>query len=143
MRPSLFLNTRWSPEVRTLRAQGFLASVLQNERNRLAQVRQAFFTRFPLAVRARHFGAIRDVPWSGLLHNRRKLVMHASILSLSGRTELLHPTAQDLGRDFGLTLLVNVPISRGQTAPKGVNVFARLHEDDFNTACTILEFEGA
>ena len=60
--------------------QGFLASVLQDERNRLAKIRQAFFTRLTLAVGSAHFGAIRDVPWAVLLDNRRELIVHASIL---------------------------------------------------------------
>src|SRR5450759_1002581 len=59
--------------VRRQGTQGFLASVLQDEGNRLAKVRQAFFTRFPLAVGSGHFGAIRDVPWAVLLDNRCEL----------------------------------------------------------------------
>src|SRR6266851_6141128 len=57
-----------------------LASVLQDQDNRLAKVRQAFFTRFPLAVGSGHFGAICDVPWAVLLDNRHELIVHASIL---------------------------------------------------------------
>ena len=60
--------------------QGFLASVLQNEDYGLAKTRQAFFTRFALAVGAGHFGAVRDVPWAILLDNRHELVVHFHIL---------------------------------------------------------------
>ena len=56
--------------------QRFLPSVLQDEGNRLAKVRQAFFTRFPLAVGSGHFGAVRDVPWAVSLDNRRELIVH-------------------------------------------------------------------
>ena len=70
--------------------QGFLASVRQNERNCLAKVRQAFFTRFPLAVGTGHFGAIGDVPWAVLLDNRRELIMHASILASPAASSPAH-----------------------------------------------------
>ena len=60
--------------------QGLFASILQDEGNRLAKARQAFFTRFPLAIGSGHFGAIRDMPRAVLLDNRRELIMHESIL---------------------------------------------------------------
>jgi hypothetical protein len=62
------------------RTQRFLPSVIQNERDCLTKVSQAFFARSSLAVGAGHFSAIRDVPRAILLDNRRELVMHASIL---------------------------------------------------------------
>lgn len=62
-------------------AQGFLAPVLEDQRDRLAQVRETFLTRFSLAVGAGDFGAIGDVPGTILLDNRRELVAHDRILS--------------------------------------------------------------
>jgi hypothetical protein len=57
--------------------QGFLAGVgSQNERNRLTQVRQAFFARFSLTIRARHFRAVRHVPGPVLFDDRGELVSH-------------------------------------------------------------------
>ena len=44
--------------------------MVQNENNRLAKVRQAFFTRFTLAIDAGYLSAVRDVPWAVLLDNR-------------------------------------------------------------------------
>ncbi len=65
--------------------------MLQNESNRLAKIRQALFTRFPLAVGSGHFGAIRDVPGTVLLNNRRELIVHASILPpAADATEVRH-----------------------------------------------------
>jgi hypothetical protein len=60
--------------------KGFLASVLQDESDRLAKVRQAFFTRFTLTIGSGHFGAIRDVIWTISLYNRRELIVHESSL---------------------------------------------------------------
>ena len=61
-------------------AQGLLAPVLQDEGNRLAKVRQAFFTRVPLTIGPGHFGAVRDVVFAVSLDNRRELIVHESIL---------------------------------------------------------------
>ena len=55
--------------------------MFQNEGNRFAEVRQAFFTRFPLAVGAGHFGTVGYVPWAVPFYNRSELVAHASILT--------------------------------------------------------------
>ena len=60
--------------------QHFLTSMLQNEGNSLVKTREAFFTRFSLAVSSGHFGAIRDVPWAVSLDNRRELIVHEPIL---------------------------------------------------------------
>jgi hypothetical protein len=79
--------------------QGFLASVLQDEDNRLAKVREAFFTRFPLTVGSGHFGAICDVPWTVLLDNRRELIVHKSILPPPAESN--PPAEAALVRHFG------------------------------------------
>lgn len=50
--------------------------MFQNERDRLAEICQAFFTRFALAVGPWYFSAIRDVPWPIPLDNRGELVVH-------------------------------------------------------------------
>jgi hypothetical protein len=68
------------PRIGRQSAQGFLSSVLQNEGDRLAKVRQAFFARRALTIGPRHFGAVGDVPWAVLLDDRRKLVVHMYIL---------------------------------------------------------------
>jgi hypothetical protein len=68
--------------------QGLLPSVVQDEGDCLTKVSQAFFTRFPLAVRPGHLGAIRNVPRAILLHDRSELVMHTFILPLTAESNL-------------------------------------------------------
>ncbi len=78
-------------------AQRLFPSMLQNQSNCFAQVREAFLTRFSLAVGAGHFGAVCDVPGAILLDNRGEFVVHGSILS-SGDGDL-----------FGLDFVREVP----------------------------------
>jgi len=73
-------NYGFLPGVGRQSSQGFFAPVLKNQGNGLAQVRQAFFTRFALAVGAGHLSAIRHEPRTVLLDNRRKFVAHFHIL---------------------------------------------------------------
>jgi hypothetical protein len=54
--------------------------MFQNESNRLAKIRQTFFTRLPLAISSRYLGAVRDVPGTILFDGRRELVVHEFIL---------------------------------------------------------------
>ena len=61
--------------------QRFFASVLKNQFNRRAQARHALLSRPALTVRARHFGAVCDVPWAILLDYRRELIAHIYILA--------------------------------------------------------------
>jgi hypothetical protein len=63
-------------------SQGVLSSVFQNEGNCLAQIRQTFLTRLALAICARHFGAVSDVPWAIQFDDRRELFGHSNILPL-------------------------------------------------------------
>jgi len=70
--------SRWpwfSTTLSRQRAQG-LAGVLPNQRNCLAQTREAFFTRFAWTVGAGDLGAIRDIPWAIPLDNGCELVAH-------------------------------------------------------------------
>lgn len=53
--------------------------MLQHESDRLAETRQALFTRLALTVGSGHFRAIRDVPRAVSLDDRRELVVHGSI----------------------------------------------------------------
>ena len=77
-------------------AQGFLSSVLKNKSNRLAQVRQTFFSRFALAVGAGYLGAVSDVPWAILLDDRRELIVHASTtVRLTSGAPLVSPCAAE------------------------------------------------
>ncbi len=62
-------------------AKRILKSMLKDQRNRCAEVRQAFFARFPLTVCARHFRTVRDVPGAVLLDDGRELNVHGSIVS--------------------------------------------------------------
>ena len=57
--------------------------MLKNEGDGLAKVRNAFFTRFALAVGAGNFGAVGDVPWPVPLDDRREFIAHSSILALT------------------------------------------------------------
>jgi hypothetical protein len=52
----------------------------QNERNRFAQVREAFFVRPALSIRAWQFRAVRHKPRPILLDDCRELVAHDYIL---------------------------------------------------------------
>jgi hypothetical protein len=54
--------------------------MFQNESDRLAEIRQALFTRLALTVGPRHLSTVRDVPWAITLDNRRELVAHDPIL---------------------------------------------------------------
>ena len=65
-------------------AQGFLSSVIENQGNRLAKVRQTFLARFALPIGAWHFGAVPDIPWAVLLDDRREFVAHFFILPPGG-----------------------------------------------------------
>jgi hypothetical protein len=55
--------------------------MLQNQRNRLTKVREAFLMRFALSVGAGHFGAIGDVPRPVPLNDRCEPIVHTIILS--------------------------------------------------------------
>ena len=60
--PSRFTDDyEFLPCVRRDGAQRLLASMLQNQCNRLPKIRQAFFTRLALTVGSRNFRAIGDV----------------------------------------------------------------------------------
>ena len=52
--------------------------MLDDQGNRFAQIRQALFTRFPLAIRTGHFGAVSNIPRAILLDNRGEFVAHDS-----------------------------------------------------------------
>ena len=56
--------------------------MFKDQCNRLAKVRQAFFTRLALTISAGYFGAVRDIQWTVLLDDRRELVAHVHILPL-------------------------------------------------------------
>jgi len=56
--------------------------MFEDEGNRLAQIRQAFLTGFPLAVCARDFGAIGNVPVAVLLHDCREFTAHTLLFYL-------------------------------------------------------------
>jgi hypothetical protein len=60
--------------------------VLKNERDGLAEVREALFPRFALTVRAGNFRAIGDVPQAVSLDDRGELVVHKSIFAPQERT---------------------------------------------------------
>ena len=64
--------------------QGFLASVIENQGNRLAKIRQTFLARLALPIGAGHFGAVSGIPWAVLLDYRREFVAHFSILPPGG-----------------------------------------------------------
>lgn len=66
--------------IRRQGTQGFLSSVLQNQRNRLAKVRQTFLARLALPIGAWHFSAVTHIPWAVLLEYRREFVAHFYIL---------------------------------------------------------------
>ena len=80
-------------------AQGFLAPVVQNERNRLAKIGETFFLRLPLAVGTGYFGAIGDVPRPVLLDDGGELVVHGSILWRAGASGLKEGIAKTDGID--------------------------------------------
>jgi hypothetical protein len=60
------------------RAEGLLSAVFQNQRDGLTQIRKALFTRLALAVSARNFRAVRDIPRAILFDDRCEFVAHAS-----------------------------------------------------------------
>ena len=66
------------------RAQGLLSSVIENQGNRLAKIRQTFLARLSLPIGAWHFSAIPDIPWAVLLDDRREFVAHSPILPPEG-----------------------------------------------------------
>ena len=61
------------------RSQRFLSPIIQNEGDGFAKLCQALFTRFPLAIGARHLGTVSDMPWPIPLDNRREFMVHGSI----------------------------------------------------------------
>jgi hypothetical protein len=63
-------------------AQGFLSSVIENQDNGLAKVRQTFLARLALPIGARHFSAIGDIPWAVSLDDRREFVARFFVLRL-------------------------------------------------------------
>ena len=63
-------------------AQRFFAPMFQNQRDRFAKVRDAFFTRLALTVSPRHLCAISDIPRAVLFDNCRELIAHGPILAL-------------------------------------------------------------
>src|ERR1039458_1200371 len=69
-------------------APGFLTSVLKDEGNCFAEVWQAVFARFALAVGAWYFGTVGDVPWAIPLDDRSKLVVHGYSVELANRSAL-------------------------------------------------------
>jgi len=87
--------------------QGLISSVLENQGNGLAKVRQTFLARFALPIGARHFSAVGDIPWAVSLDDRREFVAHFFILPLRRRSRIcsgpgsawpVHPGG---GRDGG------------------------------------------
>lgn len=64
--------------LRRQRAESLLPAVLQNQRDGLTQIREALFTRLALAVSARNFRTVRDVPRAIPLDDRCEFVAHAS-----------------------------------------------------------------
>ena len=70
------------------RAQGLLSSVIENQGNRLAKIRQTFLARLSLPIGAWHFSAIPDIPWAVLLDDRREFVAHFFILPLRRRSRI-------------------------------------------------------
>ncbi len=56
--------------------------MLKNQRNRLTKVRQTFFACLALTISPRHFGAVRDIPWTVLLDCGGELVAHVYVLPL-------------------------------------------------------------
>jgi hypothetical protein len=75
------LALQFLPRIGRQGAQGFLPPVIENEGNRLAQVRQAFFACLPLPVGARRLGAVCNVPWAMLFDDSRESVVHVCILA--------------------------------------------------------------
>src|ERR1019366_1451668 len=63
-------------------------SVLENQGNGLAKVRQTFLARFALPIGARHFSAVGDMPWAVSLDDRREFVAHFFILPLRRRSRI-------------------------------------------------------
>jgi hypothetical protein len=55
--------------------------MLQDQRNGFAKVREAFLPRFALAVSARNFGAIGDMPRAVLFDDSGEFIVHVVILA--------------------------------------------------------------
>jgi hypothetical protein len=64
--------------------------MLQNQRNRLAKVRQTFLARLALPIGAWHFSAVTHIPWAVLLEYRREFVAHFYILPPGVKPDLGH-----------------------------------------------------
>jgi hypothetical protein len=67
------------PSVRGQRAECLLSTMFQNQRDGLAKVREALFMRFALTISTRNFRAVRDVPGTVLLNDRREFITHTSL----------------------------------------------------------------
>lgn len=63
--------------VRRQRAECLLSTMFQNQRDGLTKIREALFTRFALTISTGNFRAVRDVPGTVLLYDRREFVTHA------------------------------------------------------------------
>jgi hypothetical protein len=70
-------------------AQRLLPSMLENKENRFPKARQTLFACRALAVGARDFGTVCDVPGRVLFNNCRKLVTHELIVAPVYRVRLL------------------------------------------------------
>jgi len=70
------------PGVGRQSTQGFLSSVLKNQGNGLAKVRQTFLARLALPIGSRHFSAVGDIPWAVSLDDRREFVARFFVLPL-------------------------------------------------------------
>jgi hypothetical protein len=78
-------------------AQRFLSSVLENQGNGLAKVRQTLLARLALPIGARHFSALRDITWAVSLDDRREFVARFFVLPLPAPGVASAEKAQHVG----------------------------------------------